>query len=195
MKCYQYLILSFYFCFGSSISSLSQPLTLKGFFVGFPGDEGIFEISIGTEVKLWRSISLEALYQKRNESSDNDYFRNIYLISVNYYPDFNKRFFHNSYLSSVYRYADFIQHPDQSDFPEYHYYTNSAGLLFGKNLHFGKRFLFDISTGPFMYFSSAANAIRHDTPNILGSLMLMINDQLDWRAYFKFGFKIGHIPD
>ena len=138
-----------------------------------------------SEVRLWPCISLEALYQKRNEIGDNDYYRNIYLISGRYYPASKKSFFHNTYLSPVYRYADFTQRPDQSDVPEYNYYTHSSGLLFGKNLNFGKGFLLDLSTGPFVYFSSSAKAIEHDTQNILGSLTLLINDQLGWENLYK----------
>ena len=113
MKSYQFLLVSLWIILGSAISTISQPLTLKGFLFAIPGDGVSYEVTFGAEVRLWPRISLEALYQKRNEIGDNDYYRNIYLISGRYYPASKKSFFHNTYLSPVYRYADFTQRPDQ----------------------------------------------------------------------------------
>lgn len=195
MKIYQIIVFLFLLMLGLMNSSHCQPLILKGSFFAIPGEGMIYEIGMGAEVRILPRISFDAWYQKRNETGDNEYFRNTYLLSLRYYPYFKKSFFKHVFVGPVYRYSDFIQHPDQSEISEYHYYTNSAGILAGKNIHLGKRFLLDISTGPFVYFNSNSKSIEHDTQNVLGSIMILISDQLDWRTFIKLGIKIGYVPE
>ena len=119
-------------------------------------------LSIGIENKFTEQLALEVSYNYNVERSDNDYFRNRFLISGRFYLSDSSKIWKDVFIGPSYRYCKIKHYPDQSEIPEIFYHTRAFGINLGKIFNLYKRLSLDFSMGTYYFDPTSRRAIYSD---------------------------------
>ena len=124
-----------------------QDIRIKGLFFPF------LEHSIAVENLTNKNVSVQVTYQNQIELGDNVYYHHRVVPSIRYYFSSDKSFINRLYIDVFYRYVFIRHYPDQSVVPFYNYYSNSLGLMGGRQFFLSDRFLIDFAVGYYYIYS------------------------------------------
>lgn len=144
--------------------SFAQTVLVKGFVLPpiVFGDGAAFFGIIAVENKFTPNCAVELEYQNFTTLGDNDYFKHRFYISFRHYFTSDKKFVNNIFLSPRYRFSYIKQIPDQSDEDKILYRTHSMGIEVGKQITLNKKWIFEMSPGPYYFLSDDNDANTGD---------------------------------